>query len=156
MVVRLATSKGSQTQAVEFVVPCEDMPEVCEAMERWVKLATLQQGEPIFRPIDKGQNIRPGRLWARSVASIIKARVRALAQSRGKTAGEADELARQFSGHSMRAGYATTAGAADMPSYRIMQHTRHRSHEMVATYIREGQKWTNSGLKGLWKRGSGQ
>ncbi len=156
LVVRLATSKGSQAHVAEIVVPCEDMPEMCEAMERWVKLAALQPGEPIFRPIDKGQNIRPGRLWARSVASIIKARIRALAQARGKTEAEAEELARQFSGHSMRAGYATTAGAADMPSYRIMQHTRHKSHEMVASYIREGQKWTNSGLKGLWKRGDGQ
>ena len=156
LVVRLATSKGSQTQAVEVVVPCAEMPEVCEAMDRWVKVAGLQSGDPIFRPIDKGQNIRPGRLWARSVASIVKARVHTLAVARGKTEAEADELVSQFSGHSMRAGYATTAGAADMPSYRIMQHTRHRSHEMVATYIREGQKWSNSGLKGLWKRGGGQ
>ena len=31
-------------------------------------------------------------------------------------------------------------GAADMPSYRIMQHTRHKSHEQVAGYIREDQK----------------
>ena len=49
----------------------------------------------------------------------------------------------------MRSGYATAAGAADMPSYRIMQHTRHKSHEQVAGYIREGQKWTKSGLKGV-------
>ena len=61
--------------------------------------------------------LRPGRLWARSVASIVKARVHTLALARGKTEAEADELANQFSGHSMRAGYATTAGAADMPSY---------------------------------------
>jgi len=36
---------------------------------------------------------------------------------------------------------------ADMAPYRIMQHTRHKSHEQVAGYIREGQKWTKSGLK---------
>ncbi len=41
------------------------------------------------------------------------------------------------------------AGANDLPSYRIMQHTRHKSHEMVASYIRAGQKWTKSGLKGI-------
>ena len=41
------------------------------------------------------------------------------------------------------------AGAADMPSYRIMQHTRHKSHEQVAGYNREGQKWTKSGLNGV-------
>ena len=47
--------------------------------------------------------------------------MRALAQARGKTREEADELVRQFSGHSMRASYATEAGSKDLPSYRIMQ-----------------------------------
>ena len=32
-----------------------------------------------------------------------------------------------FSGHSMRAGYATSAAAKDMPGYRIRKHTRHKS-----------------------------
>jgi hypothetical protein len=44
----------------------------------------------------------------------------------------------------MRAGYATSAAARDMPGYRIQQHTRHRSAEMKAT-----DKWTKSGLKGV-------
>jgi hypothetical protein len=52
----------------------------------------------------------------------------------------------QSDGHSMRAGYATAA-AADMPSYCIQQHTRHRSADMVD--IREADKWTRSGLRGL-------
>ena len=111
--------------------------------------AGLRAGEPLFCPIDKGQRLVAGRLTARSVARIVKARVRALAQARGKTREEADELVKQFSGHSMRAGYATEAGSKDLPSYRIMQHTRHRSHEQVASYIREGQKWSKSGLKGV-------
>jgi hypothetical protein len=38
--------------------------------------------------------------------------------------------------------------ARDMPSYRIQQHTRHKSAQMVAAYIREADKWT-SGLKGV-------
>ena len=42
-------------------------PEACEAIERWAKVAQLQPGDPIFRPIDKGQRIGPDRLWARSV-----------------------------------------------------------------------------------------
>lgn len=53
------------------------------------------------------------------------------------------------SGHSLRAGYATSAAARDMPGYRIQQHTRHKSAQMVAGYIREADKWTKSGLKGV-------
>jgi len=53
----------------------------------------------------------------------------------------------------MRAGYATAAAAADVPDYRIQQHTRHKSVEMVARYVREADKWTKSGLKGVGFRG---
>ena len=53
-----------------------------------------------------------------------------------------------MSGHSMRAGHATTAAFADVPSYRIQQHTRHKSAEMVARYVREADRWKKNGLKG--------
>jgi integrase len=64
---------------------------------------------------------------------------------------EADEdvIAERMSGHSMRAGYATAAAAANVPGYRIQQHTRHKSAEMVARYVRAADKWTKSGLKGV-------
>jgi hypothetical protein len=41
---------------------------------------------------------------------------------------------------------ATSAAAVDTPSYRIQQHTRHKSAEMIARYIREAEKWTNNGF----------
>ena len=50
---------------------------------------------------------------------------------------------------SMRASYATSAAAADVPGYRIKQHTRHKSDAMVSRYIRESDKWTKSGLRGV-------
>jgi hypothetical protein len=36
-----------------------------------------------------------------------------------------------------------------VPSYRIQQHTRHKSAEMVSRYVREADKWRKSGLKGV-------
>jgi integrase len=149
LVVRLATSKGSQTEAVEVVIPMSDMPTACEAVAHWSQSAKLQPGAPLFCPIDKAQHLRPGRLTGRSISRIVKSRVRALAEVRGWIAPDVETMVAQFSGHSLRAGYATEAGAKDVPSYRIMQHTRHRSHEMVASYIRAGQKWSRSGLKGV-------
>jgi hypothetical protein len=59
------------------------------------------------------------------------------------------KLLRAFSGHSMRAGYATTAGAHDEPAYRIQQRMRHKSADTTTGYIRAGEQWTKSGLKGL-------
>ena len=45
---------------------------------------------------------------------IVKSRVLALAKLRGKSETEALEIAERFSGHSMRAGYATSAARADI------------------------------------------
>jgi plasmid maintenance system killer protein len=45
-----------------------------------------------------------------------------------------------FSGHSLRAGYATSAAARDMPGYRIQLHTRHKSAQVVAVAIRANQR----------------
>lgn len=149
LVVRLATSKGSQAEAVEVVIPMSDMPTACAAVGHWVRSANIQPGAPLFFPIDKGQRLRPGRLTGRSISRIVKSRVRALAEVRGWSVPDVETMVAQFSGHSLRAGYATEAGAKDLPSYRIMQHTRHKSHEMVASYIRAGQKWSKSGLKGV-------
>jgi hypothetical protein len=49
----------------------------------------------------------------------------------------------------LSAGYATCAAARSMPAYRIQSHTRHKSAQVVAGYIREADKWTKSGLDGV-------
>jgi hypothetical protein len=49
----------------------------------------------------------------------------------------------------MRAGYATTAGEHDVPGYRIQRRMRHKSMDTTGVYIRAGQAWTKSGLKGF-------
>jgi integrase len=149
LVVTLNRSKASQSEAVTVVVPCADMPAACEAVRAWVDLAKLEPGTPVFRPVDKGQRISADRLTDRSVARIIKARIWARAVAAGKSEAEADALVESFSGHSLRAGYATAAASADVPAYRIQQHTRHKTAEMVTRYIREADKWTKSGLKGV-------
>lgn len=149
VVVTLIRSKSSQSEAVTVVIPCSDMPAACVAVRAWCDLATLKPGEPVFRPVDRAQRIGTERLTDRSVARIIKARVRARALADGRSEAEADALVESFSGHSLRAGYATAAAAADMPAYRIQQHTRHKTAEMVTRYIRESDKWTKSGLKGV-------
>jgi integrase len=149
IIATLMTSKASQEQAETIIIPSADMPAAREALDTWARMAKLQPGEPVFRPIDRRNIISADRLTDRSVSRIIKSRVRELARMRGRNEAEAEELVALFSGHSMRAGYATSAAAQDIPSYRIQQHTRHKSAEMVAGYIREADKWTKSGLKGV-------
>jgi integrase len=149
VVVTLAQSKSSQAEAVTVVIPSADMPTACAALEAWADVGNLKPGQPVFRPVDQRQIIGDGRLTDRSVARLLKSRVHALLRLRGKTKAEADELVTRFSGHSMRAGYVTSGAAMDIPSYRLQQHARHKSSAMVAVYVREAEKWTKSGLKGI-------
>jgi integrase len=149
VVVTLMASKASQDQAETIVVPCVDMPAACQVLETWVEVAALRPGQPVFRPVDQRQIIGDERLTDRSVARIVKSRVHKLARLRGRSETEADEFVALVSGHSLRAGYAISAAAHDMPGCRIQQHTRHKSAQVVAGYIREADKWTKSGLKGV-------
>jgi integrase len=149
LIITLLASKASQAQAEIIVVPRADMPIACNVLDAWVRAAALASGEPLFRSVSQAQKISPSRLTDRSVARIIKRRVWQLARMRGRTVAEADELVALVSGHSLRAGYATSAAAHDIPGYRIQQHTRHKSAQMVVGYIREANKWTKSGLRGV-------
>jgi integrase len=147
--ITLLRSKTSQAEAVAIVIPAQDMPAACAALAEWARLAALKPGEPVFRRVDHWEHIGADRLTDRSVARIIKARVSLLARMRGFSEQQAAEIAAKCSGHSLRAGYATAAAQADLPTHRIMQHTRHKSAEMVNRYIRESDKWTKSGLQGV-------
>jgi integrase len=147
--ITLMASKASQDQAETVVIPRADMPTACEALETWSARAGLKPGEPVFRSVDQRQIIAAERLTDRSVSRIIKARVRGHLKANGRNAAEAEELAALFSGHSLRAGYATSAAAKDMPGYRIRKHTRHKSAAVLEGYIRSAEQWTKGGLKGV-------
>jgi hypothetical protein len=82
------------------------------------------------------QHISNERLTDRSVARIVKSRVKEMVKQRGRTEAEAEKLVELISGHSLRAGYATSAAARNMPAYRIQSHTRHKSAQVVAGYRR--------------------
>jgi hypothetical protein len=64
----------------------------------------------------------------KSIAEIVKARA--------KLAG-LDPA--EYSGHSLRAGLATSSAKAKKPYHKIKQQTRHRSDAMLSTYIRDAE-----------------
>jgi hypothetical protein len=79
----------------------------------------------------------------------VKARVKVHVKQRGRGEAEADEFVELMSGHSLRAGYATSAAARNIAAHRIQSHTRHKSTEMVTRCIRDADKWTKSALNGV-------
>ncbi|WP_245897013.1 tyrosine-type recombinase/integrase [Sphingomonas fennica] len=49
-----------------------------------------------------------------------------------------------FSGHSLRAGLATSAAMAGASTYKIRAQTGHKSDAMLARYVRDGDMFTDN------------
>lgn len=55
----------------------------------------------------------------------------------------------EFSGHSLRAGFATTAAAAGANERQIANQTGHTSMEVLRGYIRQGTVFTDNAASKL-------
>ncbi len=97
------------------------------ALETWLIVANLASG-PVFRAIGRYGHLREGRLSGRAVARIVK-----------RCAAKAGLDKSQFSGHSLRAGFATSAAVAGVSERAIMKQTGHKSTKMVRRYIHDGE-----------------
>ncbi len=102
------------------------------ALKAWVAAANITSG-PLFRSLRKGGRVQAGRLSDKSVALIVK-----------QCALAAGLDASAFSGHSLRAGLATSAAAAGVGEHDIMLQTGHKSVQMVRRYVRKGSLFRNN------------
>jgi len=91
----------------------------------WLKTAGIRAGH-VFRSVNRYDGIAKQGLTPQSVALIVKT---AMAQ--------AGDDAQIFSGHSLRAGYCTTAAEQGLPSWQIRMQTGHKSDVTLARYIRK-------------------
>lgn len=96
------------------------------ALQAWLQVSRIASG-PLFRSVNRHGQVRPERLSGQSVALIVK-----------RTAQAAGFDPMQFSGHSLRAGLATSAAASGVSERAIMAQTGHRSIAVARRYIREG------------------
>jgi integrase len=150
IVITLLTSKASQDAAEQIVIPRGDMPAACQALETWgPRSLGCNRGSACSARSTGMAHLSPKRLTGHGISAIMQTRMRRLEHRRGKTRKDAKAAAALFSGHSLRTGYATSAAAKELPSYRIEAHTRHKSADMVQGYIRESDRLGKSGLKGV-------
>lgn len=80
-----------------------------------------------FRSIDRHGNIKE-RLSDKAVALVVKRYAEAVGLD-----------ASQYAGHSLRSGFATTAGKAHVSERKIRKQTGHKTASMVERYIQDGQ-----------------
>jgi site-specific recombinase XerD len=129
LVVTLRRSKtDAEGQGVRVGIPYGSHHATCpvRAVQEWIEATSLESG-PLFRSINRHGTVADARLSEAAVALIVK-----------RAASRAELDAASFSGHSMRAGFATAAAKAGVPEWRIAKQTRHRSLVVLAGYIREG------------------
>ena len=99
-----------------------------KSLKAWLAVAGIETGW-LFRSVTKGGVVSDDPLTAQSVALIVKRAAKAM--------GRKPE---EFSGHSLRAGYVTTAAMASLPTWLIREQTGHRSDAVLARYIRPVEK----------------
>ena len=103
-------------------------------LKKWLELSNIKSG-PIFRRFAKGSVLTNYRLTDQSVVLIIKIYLN-LAGIENKN----------YSGHSLRSGFATVAAESGADERSIMTMTGHKTTQMVRRYIREANIFKNNAL----------
>jgi integrase len=107
------------------------------ALDGWLTASGITQGA-VFRPVDRHGRMHDARLSGEAVSLVVRERVAAVGLD-----------STSYSGHSLRAGLATSAAQAGVPTWRIRAQTRHASDAMLARYIREGELFTENAAGAL-------
>jgi len=103
-------------------------------LKRWINFSKIETGA-LFTRFSKGSKITNLRLTDQSVALIIKEYLL-----------KAGIDNKNYSGHSLRSGFATSAAEAGAEERSIMAITGHKSTEMVRRYIKEANLFNNNAL----------
>jgi integrase len=141
LVVSLAWSKVDQEgEGSEKGIPYGGNPVTCpvRALDDWLAAADIREG-PLFRAVSRHGRVGAARLSDKGVARVVKAAVeaardRALADGNLALAGTFDPA--RYAGHSLRAGFITSAAAAGVSTLDIMRHSQHRREETLRKYVR--------------------
>ena len=104
------------------------------SLQNWLKISEINSG-PLFRRFSKGSKLTEKRLTDQTVALIIK-----------KYLELAGIDSKNYSGHSLRSGFATSAAESGAEERTIMAMTGHKSTEMVRRYIKEANLFKNNAL----------
>jgi len=104
------------------------------SVKKWIEVSNIKSG-PLFRRFSKGSKLTENRLTDQSIALLIKNYLRLAGIDNNN-----------YSAHSLRSGFATSAAEAGAEERSIMAMTGHKSTEMVRRYIKEANLFKNNAL----------
>ena len=105
-----------------------------KSLLNWLEISKIKSG-PLFRRFIKGSKLSEKRLTDQTVALIVKEYLKL---------GGIDN--RNYSGHSLRSGFATSAAESGAEERSIMAMTGHKTTGMVRRYIKEANLFKNNAL----------
>ena len=117
-------------------LPYFDSSKYCPvvSLKKWIAVSKINSGS-LFRRFSKGSRLTENRLTDQTIALLIKEYLQ-LAGINSKN----------YSGHSLRSGFATSAAESGAEERSIMSMTGHKSAEMVRRYIKEANLFRNNAL----------
>ena len=138
--INLRRSKTDQFgEGFTKALPYFDSTKYCPvvSLKKWIKISKINSG-PIFRRFVKGSKLSEHRLTDQTVALLIKEYLNLTGID-----------SKNYSGHSLRSGFATSAAESGAEERSIMTMTGHKSTEMVRRYIKEANLFKNNALNKL-------
>ena len=103
-------------------------------LKKWLELSNIKTG-PIFRRFSKSFKLSENRLTDQSVAILLKYYL-----------DIAGIESKNYSGHSLRSGFATVSAESGADERSIMAMTGHKTTQMVRRYIKEANLFKNNAL----------
>jgi site-specific recombinase XerD len=123
--VIIRRSKTDQTgEGAEIVIPRGLKIRPVAALQEWLQAAAIAEGY-LFRAVHRGGHVRAWGLRGADVAAVVK-----------QYAEKAGLDPQEFSGHSLRAGFVTSAAESGASILKIQETSRHKSTDVLAGYVR--------------------
>ena len=138
MLLHLGRSKTDQAgEGQTIAIPGGSVIRPVARMRHWLNLSGIDRG-PVLQAMGRGGRLRGRALTRSDVPRLIKRYVQAIGLD------PAD-----YSGHSLRAGFVTSAAVHRARLDKIMEVTRHKSAAMVLRYIRQADAFEDHAGKGF-------
>ena len=135
--INIKRSKTDQFgEGSKKALPYFDNSQYCPvvSLKNWIEITKINSGA-LFRRFSKGSKLKDKRLTDQTVALLIKEYLQL-----------AGIDSKNYSGHSLRSGFATSAAESGVEERSIMAMTGHKSTEMVRRYIKEANLFKNNAL----------
>ena len=108
-----------------------------QALHDWLTIARIERGA-LFRRMYRSDKVGDSRLSPQSVAIVIKDYARKVGLD-----------SRQYSGHSLRCGFLTSAARNRANIFKMADHSRHKSLNVLRQYVQQEELFEDNAGNGL-------